>query len=258
RNALESYAAERRAEAADTLMQEVEKVQPARQVRPFFRILVCDYPVQGASQPEDSSAPQLATVTFWAPRGLEPKDFCEGQRYLLSGLTVSPQRAVAVSDEPRQQQQQQQIKTPLRLNFNASGSSWRPMSAEQSAIDLSEFRERGVLHIDELWQVDSDQEVDLVGSVHSCRHPGAGQDDGMVLTRSVLRLESADEHGHKHYAAISFNAETFGSINPEAGSPVTVRNCICLKPSNAETCTFLLRADDTTEFVFGVPSSTGT
>ncbi|KAJ2707334.1 hypothetical protein FB645_000845 [Coemansia sp. IMI 203386] len=258
RNALECYAAERRAATADTLLQAVEKVQPARQVRSFFRILVCDYPVLGASQPEGSSAPRLATVTFWAPRGLEPKDFVEGQRVLLTGLTVSPQRAATAATTPDGPQQQQQSKAPLRLNFNASGSSWQPMPAEQPAIDLSEYRERGVLHIDELWQVDSYQEVDLVGTVQSCRHPGSDQEGGMVLTQSVLRLESSDEHGHQYCASISFDAATFGLAKPDVGSPVTVRNCICLKPSNAETSTFLLRADDTTEFQFGVPRTMAT
>ncbi|KAJ2726715.1 hypothetical protein GGI07_000440 [Coemansia sp. Benny D115] len=218
-------------EDAERFAALVEAELPARQVRALFRLLVCDYPGHTYRTPE-SSCGRVASVTFWAPRGLGPEDFPEGKRFLLSGLTVSPQRPAATPQEPS---------LPLRLNFNASGSAARPMAADNRLVDQSEYRERGALHVDELCHVSACQEVDVVGRVEGVGYPVAGQ--------GLLRLSSPDDGEGRVFANISFDTTTFGSIGPAVGAQMTVRNAICLAPSSVEPSTFLLRAEETAEFV---------
>ncbi|KAJ2788551.1 hypothetical protein H4R20_007356 [Coemansia guatemalensis] len=116
------------------------------------------------------------------------------------------------------------------------------MAADADVVAQTEYRERGVLYVDELQHVKTKQEVDVTGSVDSHR---AGTDGH----RSVLRLRSADDHGVEHYASIEFSADVFGSICPRAGSTATVRNCQYALQFDSDTHEFRLHADDTAEFV---------
>ncbi|KAJ1725375.1 hypothetical protein LPJ53_000413 [Coemansia erecta] len=213
---------------AQRLQRRVEAALPARQVCAYFRLLVCDYPA-GADAAGYASA--SATVTVWAPRGLRPADFVEGRRYLLTGLAPAAHQRPGAA--------------PLRLNFSASGCAARPMPADAALLGRSAYCARAALHVAELRHVAACQEVDVVGAVVAVEHAAA------AATRSVLRIVGRDEHALEHHASIEFDAATFGRIAPAAGEPVTVRNCICLAPSHAAPRSFLLRADEHAEFVFG-------
>ncbi|KAJ2787334.1 hypothetical protein GGI15_000818 [Coemansia interrupta] len=218
------------------LQQRVDAALPPRQVCAFFRLLVCDYPAHGAGHDAltPTPTPATATVTVWASRGLSPADFAEGRRYLLTGLSPAAHQRPGAA--------------PLRLNFSASGCAARPMPADAALVDRSAYCPRAALHVDELRHVAACQEVDVVGRVDAVEHSAAA---AAAAARSVLRIVAVDEHALPHYASIEFDAATFGRIAPAAGTPVTARNCVCLAPSHAAPRSFLLRADEHAEFVFG-------
>ncbi|KAJ1998391.1 hypothetical protein H4R26_005480, partial [Coemansia thaxteri] len=231
---LDRYAAERQTEIETDIAEAVARDAPLRQVRAFFRLLVCDYPAHRYKHSEPKTD-RLALVTVWGPRALVPADFAEGSRFLFTGLTVSPRRA-------RTQTHSQPEEACLRLNFNSTGSHSKALPADPAVVQRSEFRERGTLCIDELCHVKAGEEVDLAGCVAECRAGQPGQS-------SVLHLSTNDEHGKSYSATVEFPVVTFGAISVASGCQVTVRNCLYASCTGAAQNSFHLRASDGTELV---------
>ncbi|KAJ2814430.1 hypothetical protein GGI24_006394 [Coemansia furcata] len=195
---LDRYVVEQQAEVEADIAEAVDKQVPQRQVRALFKLLVCDYPAHKCKRTEPSDS-QLALVTVWGPRGITPTDFAEGSRFLFTGLTVSPRRTGWEQLHPHSQG------AHLRLNFSLPGSHFKPMPANPEIVQRSEYRERGVLCIDELCHITPGQEVDLAGNVTECQ---VGQQPGQS---SILHLSIVDERGTTHIATIEFPVVTFGA-----------------------------------------------
>ncbi|KAI9500112.1 hypothetical protein BX070DRAFT_237818 [Coemansia spiralis] len=237
REALSRYAQERQAEDEAEAIEAVDKELPPRQVHTLFRLLVCDYPGHKYKSIEPNVG-RTAVITFWRPQNILPADFCEGSRFLLSGLTISPDKGCqqALTNLKRQR-----LTKCLRLNFNQA-SRVKPMNADPEMIYRSEYYERRALHIDELRHLENSQEIDVVGKVESCDTNTPGQ-------TTVLCLSSTDDNGDLYYATIEFSVATFGNINVSFGSQIMLRNCYFISYYNADKTTFRLKAEDVSELV---------
>ncbi|KAJ2161350.1 hypothetical protein GGF46_001528 [Coemansia sp. RSA 552] len=230
---LERYTVDKGAEDEAAAMGVVDEELPPRQVQPFFRMRVCDYPAHEC-KPSGADAAGQALVTVWNSRSIEAGDLAEGSRLQIVGAKVSPRGT-------RHQTSSQQAGTIVSLNVSTSGGRLKPMPANPQLVAETEYCDRGALHVDELRHVKPNQEVDVTGSVSSHR---PGQNSQM----SVLRLCSTDDHGAEHIAEIRFPDSVFGAIKPQAGSTVTVHNCWYTQQPGAESRMYQLYADDTAKF----------
>ncbi|KAJ1907409.1 hypothetical protein LPJ81_000781, partial [Coemansia sp. IMI 209127] len=242
REALERYIVLKQDEDQAAVNEAVEKTMPSRQVHALFKLSLCDYPTHTYKSVE-TNASRTAVVTMWRPQNMTPSDFKEGSRFLMSGLTVS------VSSDRRRYLQdlaelrdQRQTEGHVQLNFSPSTSCLKPMDAAPDLVFQSEYRERSVLHMDELRHLETGQEVDVTGNVESCSPCEAGYATSICLSGS-------DECGRTYHATIEFNSATFGGISLDIGKQVVVRNCwfVSPRPGDGNRHSFILRAEPFTE-----------
>lgn len=246
------YAEERKIEDVTKVMEAAEMQFPVRQVSSLAKLLVCDYPAHKYKHCDSQDDMRYALVTMWNPHYAVLANFQEGSRYILTGTTTA---AVANNNtETTTGGYQQQHPRHVRINFNTKGSRYQKMAFEPSFIQQSGYHERGSLHIDELRHVTVGQEVDVVGTVTKTSDGSKGGDCNRHHSNQLLPviwLTSTDEGGKEHTASIEYSAITFGTISPDFGSQVTVRNCKYASAVSSENYdVFYLTCDSNTEFLW--------
>ncbi|KAJ1680128.1 hypothetical protein EV182_000624 [Spiromyces aspiralis] len=214
RRILEDYIREQREEINRQIVDEVESIQPPRQVVPFFKLRVCDYPAHPYLRPERRDTHGIITV--WGVSKDVHDQLKEGGRYQITGLNSSMRRLREVW-----------ARSPTIWLSTHRSLLFEPKQTEPSIMAESAYVARKsfqVHDLDALQHYESQSvalqpgsEVDISGIYHNLSRDEAQvdpyckpQDERATSIQTTRVMLSSEESSSR--AIIEFPYTTFGPL----------------------------------------------